>query len=80
MWRRVEEGEHDWRGESGRRIRLGKKRGEGEQQPGSGAYWVKENKTCHLAKERRGEPYARRQGWRGGGGVVWWEGGAGTAV
>lgn len=24
MWRRVEEGEHDWRGESGRRIRLGK--------------------------------------------------------
>lgn len=25
MWRRVEEGERDWRGESGRRIQLGKK-------------------------------------------------------
>lgn len=24
MWRRVEEGERDWRGESGRRIHLGK--------------------------------------------------------
>lgn len=24
MWRRVEEGERDWRGESGRRIQLGK--------------------------------------------------------
>lgn len=57
MWRRVEEGERDWRGKSGRRIQLGKilkkKREEGEQQPGLGAYWVKENKTCHLAKERR---------------------------
>lgn len=24
MWRRVEEGERDWRGKSGRRIQLGK--------------------------------------------------------
>lgn len=54
MWRWAEEGEHYWRGESGRRIRLGKNRegGGGGEQPGLGAYWVKENKTCHLAKER----------------------------
>lgn len=38
MWRWAEEGEHYWRGESGRRIRLGKNReGGGEGAAGFGS-------------------------------------------
>lgn len=34
-------------------VKTGKERERERGEPGSGAYWVKENKTCHLAKERR---------------------------
>lgn len=38
MWRRVEEGERDWRGESGRRIQLGKIKKNGKRGSNSRAW------------------------------------------